>query len=104
MITIQVIMRPGIDAYKILRDKVTREAQTWSWKNKSKTVLVHVKAKTGYIKVSGSDNVLTARIHPYQDRPEFLAEKFVGRLVAWFPNELFAITIQVISESGNQKK
>lgn len=104
MITIQVIPCAGVDAYKILRDKVTREAQTWSWKNKAKTLLVHVKARSGYIKVGSSDNVLTAKINPRGSYPYFLREKFIGRLVAWFPEELFALNIQFLQESKEKKK
>jgi hypothetical protein len=55
MILIQVIPKGKTDAYKLLKDKVSHEANTWLWANKAKTKLEHVNAN-GYIEV---DRVLT---------------------------------------------
>jgi hypothetical protein len=90
MLKIQVIPQSGTDAYRLLRDKVTHEAQTWSWDNKAKTRLVHSGEERGYIEVSSADGVLVAELHSGDRGDYFLIEKFVGRLVAWFPEELFA--------------
>lgn len=77
-----------------LRDKVTHQAQTWSWKNKAKTRLVHANKK-GYIEVGSADGIVVAEIRPANDRDLwFLTEKFIGRLVAWFPTEIAAINLQ----------
>jgi len=103
MITIQIISRSGVDAYKMLRDKVTHEAQTWSWKNKEKTRLVHTRGP-GYIQVTGSGSLVTAQIHPKDDNAFFLVEKLIGRLVAWFPHDLFAINMQFIPDESKAKK
>ncbi|MBI4402460.1 MAG: hypothetical protein HY581_12615 [Nitrospirae bacterium] len=104
MITIQVIPRGGRDAYKLLRHKVIHEAQTWSWANKAKTRLSHTRKDSGYIEVSSADNVLIAQLHPQDSDPYFLVEKFVGRLVAWFEPELFAINIQFIPDEKKKRK
>jgi len=95
MLTLQVVPRAGIDAYRLLRDKVTHEARTWSWKNKAKTRLAHKQNKRGYIEVGSADGVLVAEIRPAdKDDTFFFAEKFIGRLVAWFEPSLAAINIQ----------
>jgi hypothetical protein len=104
MLKIQVVPHTGIDAYRILREKVTHEARTWSWKNKAKTRLVHSQVKSGYIEVGSADGVIVAEIHPGDGEQYFFAEKFVGRLVAWFPEELFAINIQFLSDKAKRKK
>jgi hypothetical protein len=93
MIVLQVVPRGGRDAYKLLRDKVTHEAQTWSWKNKAKTRLSHSSpSASGYIEVSSADGVVIAQVRPTNGAdPYFLTEKFIGRLVAWFKDELLAI-------------
>ena len=104
MITIQVIPRGGLDAYKMLRDKVRLTAQTWSWKNKARTRLVHLNSPNGYIQVTSADNVLTARIHSLPDSHYFLVEKFIGRLVAWFPGDIFAINVQFVPDESPKKR
>jgi hypothetical protein len=41
--------------------------------------------------------VIVARVHPKTARDLFyLAEKFMGRLVAWFEDELSAINVQFL--------
>ena len=96
MLCLQIVPQSGVDAYKLLRDKVTHEAQTWSWKNKAKTRLIHNnKPKNGYIEIGSADGVIVAEIHPKGDQDTwFFAEKFIGRLVAWFPTNISAINIQ----------
>lgn len=104
MLTIQVIPRSGLDAYKLVRDKVTHEAQTWEWANRAKTRLQHPRS-TGYIEVSSADGILIAQIFPQSTESlYFLAEKFVGRLVAWFADDLVAINIQLISDERSKRR
>ncbi len=84
MILIQVVPRGDFDIYQLLRHKVIHEASTWYWHNKRKTRLKHVRSE-GQIEVGFADGVLVARVHPHTGRDLFyLAEKFMGRLVAWF--------------------
>lgn len=98
MIVIQVIPRAGEDAYKLLRHKVIHEATTWSWSNKKKTRLRHVQSK-GWIDVYPAGGGLVAKVVPKERRDLFyLAEKFMGRLVAWFEEELVAINVQLLDE------
>jgi len=95
MISIQVVAKGGQDAYQLLRHKVTHEARTWSWANKAKTRLQHTRLEAGYIEVANADSVLVAQIHPKSKADEyFLAEKFVGRLTAWFADEIVAVNLQ----------
>ena len=99
MISIQVIPSHGIDAYKILREKVTHSATTWYWGNKSKSRLRHSQVKKGYIKVTKADGILLAQIRPKEPKDHFyLSEKFIGRLIAWFEDRLVAINIHFISD------
>jgi len=95
MLNLQIVPRAGADAYRLLRDKVTHEARTWSWKNKAKTRLIHKQNPSGYIEVGSADGVLVAEIHTDSENDTyFFAEKFIGRLVAWFQLDLAAINIQ----------
>jgi hypothetical protein len=104
MIVIQAIPKHEFDAYKMLRDKVSREAATWYWANKAKTRLQHVRSK-GYIKVRGADGLLIARVYPKVSSDLFyLAEKLFGRLIAWFEEELIAVNIQFAGEETPKKK
>lgn len=98
MIKIQVIPRSGADAYRLVLHKVTHEAKTWSWANKRKTRLVHKQFAAGYIAIDRADDVLTAEVHAKEDQ-FFLVEKFIGRLVAWFPEDLHSINLQFLPES-----
>ena len=56
MISIQVVPARGVDAYKLLRDKVTHGAATWYWVNKTKTRLRHNQVKKGYIQVANAES------------------------------------------------
>lgn len=99
MLSVQVIPRSGIDGYRLLRDKVAHGARTWSWKNKRKTRLIHKQNLAGYIEVGGADGVVVAEIHTADvNDVYFFAEKFVGRLVAWFQADLAAINMQFRAE------
>ncbi len=96
MLSMQIVPRSGSDAYKLLRDKVTHEAQTWVWQNKAKTRLTRINdPKRGYIEIGSADGVVVAEICPATSGDNwFFAEKFIGRLVAWFPSEIAAINVQ----------
>ena len=98
MIQIQVVPKEGIDAYKLLRSKVLHEATTWDWSNKAKTRLKHVQSD-GHIDVANAGGVVHARVVPKAPRDLFyLAEKFMGRMVAWFEDDLAAINVQFVEE------
>ena len=94
MIQIQVAPREGADAYQLLRSKVLHGAATWYWANKAKTRLMHLQSE-GHIQVAEAGGVVVARVVPKAPRDLFyLAEKFMGRLVAWFEADLAAINVQ----------
>jgi hypothetical protein len=96
MIQIQVAPREGVDAYQLLRSKVIHEAATWYWANKAKTRLKHLQSD-GHIDVRSAGGVVVARVAPKERRDLFyLAEKFMGRLVAWFEADLAAINVQFV--------
>jgi len=96
MVTLQIVPRPGVDAYRMLRNKVTREARTWWWRNRTRTRLSHKQRAKGYIQVGGCEGVLVARIHPGEPADLFFfVEKFIGRLVAWFEEDLVSINVQL---------
>jgi hypothetical protein len=49
--------------------------------------------------------VVVAHIHPNEPSDAFfLLEKFIGRLTAWFSEEIVAINVQFISEEKRRKK
>jgi hypothetical protein len=105
MLIVQVVPRTGVDVYRILRNKVTREARTWSWKNKAKTKLQHIQHRSGYIEVRSTEGMIVAHIVPGQQSDQFyLAEKFIGRLIAWFAADLAAINLQFVDEAPRRKK
>jgi hypothetical protein len=105
MILIQIVPRPGVDAYRILRNKVTHEAKTWSWSNRAKTRLRHKKIDSGYIDVGNVGGVVVASIHP-KDPAQiyFLVEKLIGRLIAWFQDDLAAINLQFSKDVAVAKR
>ena len=96
MISLQIVPHCGLDAYRLIRDKVTHQAHTWAWKNKGKTRLIRKNdPKRGYIEIGSADGVVVAEIRPARpDDDWFFAEKFIGRLVAWFPSDIAAINVQ----------
>jgi len=96
MIRIQVVPRPGADAWALLRSKVLHEAATWDWANRAKTRLRHIQSE-GHIEIRHAGGVVVAEVVPKDRRDLFyLAEKFMGRLVAWFEDELAAINVQLL--------
>lgn len=104
MIQIQVVPRTGVNAYALLRSKVLHEATTWDWANKKKTRLKHIQSD-GHIEVANADGVVVARVVPKTARDLFyLAEKFMGRLVAWFADDLAAINVQFLAEPTPARK
>jgi hypothetical protein len=104
MIQIQVAPREGADVYQLLRSKVLHEATTWYWANKAKTRLKHVQSE-GHILVGDAGGVVVARVVPKAPRDLFyLAEKFMGRLVAWFEGELTAINVQFVGVPDEPKR
>ena len=104
MIQIQVVPKEGVDAYKLLRSKVLHEAATWDWSNKAKTRLRHVQSD-GHIDVANAGGVVHARVYPKAPRDLFyLAEKFMGRMVAWFEDELAAINVQFVEEPKPKRR
>jgi hypothetical protein len=105
MIVMQVVPRDSkVDVYRLLRAKVLHEAATWYWGNKAKTRLRHLNSK-GYIDVRGADGVLVAHLYPKAPRDVFyLSEKFLGRLAAWFEEQLAAINVQFAPEALPARK
>jgi len=98
MIQIQVVPRTGVNAYALLRSKVIHEAATWDWANKKKSRLKHIQSD-GHIDVANAGGVVVAQVVPKTARDLFyLAEKFMGRLVAWFADDLAAINVQFLAE------
>jgi hypothetical protein len=105
MLVLQAVPAPGRDAYRLLRARI-REATTWEWANKAKTRLRHVqRPKGGHISIANANGVLVAHIQPKTPNDLFyLAEKFTGRLVAWFEQDLLAINIQFVPEPPPKKR
>jgi hypothetical protein len=104
VIQIVVVPREGANAYRLLRAKVLHEAATWYWSNKAKTRLRHVQS-SGHIDVANAGGVVIARVSPKERRDLFyLAEKFMGRLVAWFEQDLAAINMQLLVDAPPTRK
>lgn len=104
MIQIHIVPREGIDAYALLRSKVLHDAATWRWSNRAKTRLRHLQSD-GHVDVSHGGGVVVARVIPKSRRDLFyLAEKLMGRLVAWFEEDLAAIHVQFLGDSERPKK
>ncbi|HEU4800956.1 MAG TPA: hypothetical protein VFS94_10005 [Gemmatimonadales bacterium] len=105
MLVLQAVPRADADAYKLLRARI-REAATWDWSNKAKTRLRHVqRPKGGYIQIANAGGVLVAHIHPKTPNDLFyLAEKFTGRLIAWFEEDLQSINIQIVPDAPAPRK
>ncbi len=99
MLVLQAVPVRGANAYKLLRARI-REASTWNWANRKRTRLRHVqRPRGGDIRISDAGGVLVAHIHPKTPNDLFyLAEKFTGRLIAWFERDLVAINIQCMPE------
>ena len=105
MLVLQAVPAQGRDAFRLLHARI-REASTWVWGDKAKTRLKHVqRPKGGHITIANANGVLVARVEPKTAGDLFyLAEKFTGRLVAWFEADLVAINIQFLAESPQPKR
>lgn len=105
MLVLQAVPAPGHDVYKLLKARM-KTANTWKWANKGKTRLKHVQISTGgYIRVTNANGVLVAHVKPKKPGDLFyLAEKFMGRLVAWFQAELAAVNVQFIADPPPVKR
>jgi hypothetical protein len=104
MLIVQVVPHPGVDVYRLLRKKI-RDARTWSWKNKAKTKLQHIQHRSGCIEIGSTEGMVVAHIVPGEQSDQFyLAEKFIGRMIAWFASDLAAINLQFLDEPPRRKK
>ncbi len=105
MIVLQVVPAPGRDAFRLLRARI-REASTWNWGNKARTRLKHIqRPKGGHIQIANANGVLVAHVRPKTPSDLFyLAEKFTGRLVAWFEQDLVAINIQFVADPPKPRR
>ena len=99
MVVLQAVPAPGRDAFRLLRARI-RDANTWEWGNKARTRLKHVqRPRGGHIALANAGGVLVAHVEPKSASDQFyLAEKFMGRLLAWFEQDLLAINIQMVPE------
>lgn len=105
MLTVVIVPEADFDASKLLRNKVTYEAETWYWKNKKKTQLAHRQYGHGYIEVDDAQGILVAEIRAHSEDDTFLlAEKLIGACVRWFQQELSGITIQFRREMGRHDR
>ncbi len=102
---LEAVPVPGKDIFKLLRGRI-RDASTWDWGNKARTRLKHVQRPDGgYIKIADADGVLVAHVHPKAPADLFyLAEKFTGRLIAWFEADLAAINVQFMADLPKPKR
>jgi hypothetical protein len=105
MLVLQVVPAGNSDAFKLLRARI-RLASTWDWANKKRTRLKHVqRPRGGYIEIADAGGVLVAHVHAKTATDLFyLAEKFTGRLIAWFEGSLLAINIQFVAEPQPAKR
>jgi hypothetical protein len=101
MLKIQVIPRSDANVYQILREKIDNEARTFIWADKKKLRLRHVQpAHAGQIRMRDADGILVADTH----EGDQIAGAFIGRLTAWFPEEIVAINIQVLAGGTTKKR
>ena len=105
MLVLQAVPVPGSDIFKLLRTRI-RKANTWDWGNKARTRLKHVqRLKGGHIAIDNAGGVLVAHVYPKSpDDLFYLAEKFTGRLVAWFAADLAAINIQFMPDPAPTRR
>ena len=104
MLVLQAVPVRDVNAYKLLRARI-RLASTWVWANKARTRLRHIqRQKGGHIDIADAHGVLVAKVQPKTPSDLFyLAEKFTGRLIAWFEHDLHAIDIQFIPGAPARK-
>jgi hypothetical protein len=105
MLVVQAVPSGEGNAYKLLRAKI-REASTWIWANKARTRLKHIQRQQGgHIEIADAHGVLVAKVKPKTPSDLFyLAEKFTGRLIAWFEHDLHTINIQFIQAPEPPKR
>jgi hypothetical protein len=104
MLVLQAVPVRDVDAFKLLRARI-RQASTWTWGNKARTRLKHVQRPAGgHIAIANAGGVLVAHVHPKTPADLFyLAEKFTGRLIAWFESDLLSVNIQFVAEPAPAK-
>lgn len=104
MLVLQAVPGAGQDLYKLLRSRI-RTANTWTWGNKARTRLKHVqRLKGGFIEIVGARGVLVAHVRATGGSdPFYLAEKFIGRLVAWFATDIASINLQFLPDAPIKK-
>lgn len=99
MLRIQVVPRGDENIYRILRQKIDTEARTFKWSDKRKLSLKHSqKGYPGRIRLGDAEGILVG-----ETEGERLLGAFVGRLAAWFPQEVAAINIQLLAEDAVRK-
>ena len=104
MIQIQVLPRTGYDAWALLRSRILHQAATWEFANKAKTRIKHIR-RNGHLEVGHAGGVVVATVVPKDAGDEFyLAEKFIGRIVAWFSDEIAGINVQFMADPAAPKK
>ena len=104
MLVLQAVPGAGQDLYKLLRNRI-RTANTWTWGNKARTRLKHVqRLKGGFIEIVGARGVLVAYVRSTGGDPFYLAEKFIGRLVAWFADDIASINLQFLPDTTGKTK
>jgi hypothetical protein len=66
--------------------------------------LKHSQTEHGYIEVGRAGSVAVAQVHPRRPADEFfLVEKLIGRITAWFADEIVAINIQFVPDDSPRK-
>jgi len=100
MLRIQIVPRKDTNIYHLLRQKIDNEARTFVWADKKKLRLRHVMpAHGGLLRMRDADGVLVADTY----KGDQIAGPFIGRLAAWFPEEIAAINIQLFPETHLHK-
>jgi hypothetical protein len=60
--------------------------------------------KGGFIEIVGARGVLVAYVRATGGDPFYLAEKFIGRLVAWFANDIASINLQFLPDAPVKRR
>ncbi len=96
MLRIEVVPRAGRDAYELLREHIAQRALTWVWKDTAQRLLQHIRKPAGHILLTPEPDRLIAEVvsDALEDRV-FLAERFVGRLLAWLATDLESIHLHL---------
>ncbi len=93
---IEIVPRAGRDVYSLLCMHVAERALTWVWKDTAQKLLQHIRKPGGHILLRPEKDRLIAEVvgDALEDRV-FLAERFVGRLLAWLAHELESIHLHL---------